>query len=215
MQKKRILFIGDSITDCSRDKTNPADIGKGYVALLQPRIDGRCINRGISGNRVRDVQQRFAETVAETQPDHITVYVGINDVVHIFKRFIPQTEEQFAAEYTELLKSAKDTARPLLVIAPFLLPATGLPQPEPWRPLPGEMYKKWRAALNSRLEVIREQCQSSGIPLLELDPLFHAAAQNQPPASLTLDGVHPTAAGHQLIAETLLTCLAPIVKRGV
>ena len=208
MQEKRILFIGDSITDCSRDKSDPANLGKGYVALLQQRIDDLCINRGISGNRVCDVQQRFAAAVAETQPDHITVYVGINDVVHLFKRFIPQTEEQFAAEYAELVKTAMAADRPLRVIAPFLLPATGLEQPEPWRPLPGEMYKKWRAALDPRLAITKEQCQNNAIPLLELDPLFHAAAQQQPPATLTLDGVHPTPAGHQIIADALLAFLA-------
>ncbi|MGI2297041.1 hypothetical protein [Paenibacillus sp. GXUN7292] len=35
-----ILFIGDSITDCKRDKTDAADLGRGYAFLTAAHIAG-------------------------------------------------------------------------------------------------------------------------------------------------------------------------------
>mgnify|MGYP001184928129 FL=1 len=63
-----VLFQGDSITDCDRDRENPGDLGKGYPLLvasifnaLYPEKKVSFLNRGISGNRVRNLRERWEE----------------------------------------------------------------------------------------------------------------------------------------------------------
>ncbi len=57
-----VLFQGDSITDCGRDRANHKSLGFGYAAMaaawfsaLYPESGVTFLNRGISGNRVKDL----------------------------------------------------------------------------------------------------------------------------------------------------------------
>lgn len=63
----RVLLIGDSVTDCDRARSSAldgsADLGKGYPFFisawwnaLHPEYHNVFLNRGISGNRVRDLR---------------------------------------------------------------------------------------------------------------------------------------------------------------
>ena len=98
----RLLFLGDSITDCGRDRAkdgspNPADLGlglgSGYALLLAARFlaaqagDGLDIrNLGISGNRVVDIAARAQEHIWNLRPTHLSILVGVNDTWHHFMR---------------------------------------------------------------------------------------------------------------------------------
>ncbi|HEU5316981.1 MAG TPA: NUDIX domain-containing protein, partial [Chloroflexota bacterium] len=89
---QKILFIGDSITDCGRrggaDSTGPhVPYGNGYVHLARAFLLARhgeqgleIVNRGISGNTVRDLDRRWEQDVIAEQPDWLSVKIGINDV---------------------------------------------------------------------------------------------------------------------------------------
>ena len=61
----RILFTGDSITDCGRVRENAEHLGFGYAAWTAAHLQARLaspqlkiFNRGISGNRACDLLQR-------------------------------------------------------------------------------------------------------------------------------------------------------------
>ncbi len=67
---EKLLFIGDSITDCGRARPEGEGsfgaLGTGYVAyvvgLLQavyPELGIRVVNKGISGNTVRDLKREM------------------------------------------------------------------------------------------------------------------------------------------------------------
>ena len=58
----KIVFFGDSITECERDKNDESSLGNGYVKILAdklrpiyPDMDIELINKGISGNEVCDL----------------------------------------------------------------------------------------------------------------------------------------------------------------
>jgi lysophospholipase L1-like esterase len=74
-QGQRIVFIGDSITDCGRRDANPP-YGNGYMSLVRafvtaryPELDLSWENRGISGDTVRHLKARWDEDVIALNPD--------------------------------------------------------------------------------------------------------------------------------------------------
>ena len=83
---KKILFQGDSITDCGRDRTNNELIGSGYACLVKANMmfeyptEYRFFNRGINGNRSVDLYARIKSDIINLQPDYISFLIGVNDV---------------------------------------------------------------------------------------------------------------------------------------
>ncbi|MGG1910274.1 GDSL-type esterase/lipase family protein [Microbacterium sp. NRRL B-14842] len=79
----RVTFIGDSITDAGRDRSDPGSFGDGYVSLLAPELQaaGATVrNLGIAGDRARDLAARWDAELTPTAPELLTVYVGVNDM---------------------------------------------------------------------------------------------------------------------------------------
>ena len=71
-----VLFLGDSITDCDRDRQNPHDLGHGFARLVAdqlaekfPTADFTFYNRGIGGNKAADVLARLQEDCLQLAPD--------------------------------------------------------------------------------------------------------------------------------------------------
>src|SRR4051794_21960530 len=88
-----VLFQGDSITDAGRNRDNGDDLGKGYAlitaALFSHMYPGKrvqFINRGSSGNRVSDLQNRWQEDCLELKPTWVSIYIGINDTWRRYDR---------------------------------------------------------------------------------------------------------------------------------
>ena len=90
---RTILFQGDSITDCSRcreaEPNTNSHLGYGYVNTVcgnllynNPQAIYRCINKGISGNRVVDLYARWKVDALNWNPDFISILIGVNDVWH-------------------------------------------------------------------------------------------------------------------------------------
>src|SRR2546425_5826094 len=89
-----VVFQGDSITDCGRNRTvadpnAPAALGTGYPLLVtsaalaaHPDRGLRFYNRGVSGNKVPDLQQRWAVDALGLQPDVLSILIGVNDFWH-------------------------------------------------------------------------------------------------------------------------------------
>lgn len=85
--RQTILFIGDSITDGARTRSDPdhlgltyAGIAAGLVQNLQPDLRLKFYNRGIGGNSVRELAARWDADVIEMKPDWLSISIGINDV---------------------------------------------------------------------------------------------------------------------------------------
>jgi len=82
----RVLLQGDSITDCGRDRGDPNSLGNGYAMMAAswfsaayPAKKVEFINRGISGNRVKDLQGRWQEDCLDLKPTWVSIMIGIND----------------------------------------------------------------------------------------------------------------------------------------
>lgn len=204
--KSRILFQGDSITDCSRrrdqpeDAPDPAVLGSGYAcyaaaSLLAdfPEKQLRILNRGISGNRIVDLYARWKEETLNLQPNLLSILIGVNDTWHGFSRNAGVEVPRFERLYRLLLQETR-AALPkvqLVICEPFVLPC-------------GVVTSDWQADMKARRTVVRQLAREFKAVFVEFQRLFDQAIKHAPPAHWAYDGVHPTPAGHMLMAREWL-----------
>ncbi|HHT68719.1 MAG TPA: SGNH/GDSL hydrolase family protein [Firmicutes bacterium] len=195
----RVLFQGDSITDTHRDRVADT-LGTGYAYIvaslfssLYPEKKVHFVNRGISGNQIHDLEARWDEDCLDLKPDVLSIMIGINDCWRRYSRNLHTTTESFRDSYQRLLtrtrENLKDTK--LILLDPFVVPA-----------LPGQ--EAWREDLDPKIQVVRDLAREFGAVYVPLDGLFGAACARREPAYWAPDGVHPSPAGHGLIARAWL-----------
>lgn len=198
----RWLFIGDSITDCGRLEC-PEGIGSGYVRIVRdwlrasaPASAPAILNRGISGNKIGDLEQRWQSDVIAHQPALVSIKIGINDVWHGLPGGSGGTAiEDFRKTYSRLLQQLKAA-----------LPGTVIVLCEPsviWAPAPEEGDE----LLRPYVEVVQAAATAAGAETVPLRRAFATARCERPEIPWVPDGVHPGSSGHMLIARTWLATL--------
>lgn len=200
---KTVLFIGDSITDCGRERDDADSLGAGYVArvaewhgLENPGAQVRFVNRGISGNRVADLRRRWSADCLELEPDVVSIMIGVNDTWRRYDRDDPTSAEDFAADYRDILGRTAEIGARLILVEPFLLPVRA----EQW---------EWRADLDPKIAVVRRLAGEYGASFVATDGPMAQAGSASAPTDWVRDGVHPTPAGHALLARAWLRTYVP------
>ena len=177
-------------------------MGAGYPALVaartmrdHPARDWCFVNRGISGNRIVDLYARWRVDCINLEPDVLSILVGVNDVWHENNRNGVETP-RFERFYRELLTwvSAERPAIRFVVLEPFLC-------------MSNDAAAAMLPEVVKRAEVAKAVAQDFGAAFVPLQRLFDEASRQAPPAHWAADGVHPTAAGHQLIADAWLEAM--------
>jgi lysophospholipase L1-like esterase len=197
-----VLFQGDSITDCGRDR-NSADansagaLGNGYALLAasaalaaHPDRGLRFYNRGISGNKIPDLQQRWGNDTVALRPDVLSILIGVNDFWHTLTHGYKGTVQDYEAQYTILLD---DTRRALpqvrlIVFEPFVLRT-------------GAVDERWFPEFDTRRAAAARVAQHARATFVPLQSIFNERLRQAPAPYWAADGVHPTPAGHGVIAE--------------
>lgn len=198
-QNAVVLFQGDSITDAGRQRTDGANLGSGYANLVTslftnkyPEKQAAFLNRGISGDRVVDLERRWEEDCLALKPTWLSVYVGINDTWRRYDRDTPLSTEEYYTTYRRLLSRAKEQLNAnLILVEPFVLPVN-------------ESQKQWREDLDPKIQAVRELAGEFKALYVPLDGLFAQAAAQTGAAYWAPDGVHPSPAGAALIANAWL-----------
>lgn len=187
------LFAGDSITDSGRTffaaEVAAGELGDGWVrivaALVGARQPGhRFLNAGVSGDRVADLAARWDRDVVSFSPEVLTVLIGVNDVL----LHPPTPAPDFERAYRRLLAAVPPSVETLVVAEPFVLPVH-------------EGAAALRDDTSAHVALVRELAADAGARLLPLQRVFDEACERAEPAWWAPDGVHPSAAGHGLIAE--------------
>ncbi len=193
-----VLFQGDSITDAGRSREDHSDLGWGYPALVAawysaqyPEVKARFINRGISGNRAADLRARWQRDCLELKPNLVSILIGINDTWRRYDSGDPTTAEAYQEHYRAILELTARSGAQILILEPFLLP------------VPPDR-KAWRVDLDPKIQAARELAREFDATYIALDGLFAQAAARRDPAFWLPDGVHPSLAGHALIAQAWL-----------
>jgi lysophospholipase L1-like esterase len=188
--RRTIVFAGDSVTDCGR-RDDPEGLGDGYVRDLFDELGPRrprIVNVGISGNRAVDLEARWQTDVIAHQPDLVSVLIGVNDTWRRYDEDDPTSAADFEASYRALLEPLQAK---LVLVEPFLLAVK-------------EEQHTWREDLDPKIEVVRRLAAEYGAILVPADVEFTRQATVVGATTLADDGVHPTAAGHRLLAKLWL-----------
>ncbi len=183
-----ILFQGDSITDCDRNKEDQDNLGDGYVNLITGMLAGKYsqynikfINRGISGDKIRDLSLRWDKDCIALEPDILSILIGVNDTLITPAR-------QFEEEYRMLLtRTTRALNLKIILCEPFLLL---------------EDNNAYRDDLDPKIKIVHKLSEEFCTLLLPLDEIFRESFSLHPPEYWAPDGVHPTPAGHSLIAKS-------------
>jgi len=203
----RFLFIGDSLIDAYRVDGHACpsrQLGTGWVFLamsdLMARFPGRSLaplNRGVPGNRLRDVAGRWEGDCVAHAPDVATIGVGANDTRRLLKDGEGDSVEAFGVGLLDLLERGR-RALPrtrFFVMEPFLVPA-------------GQATHAHMADIEARAEAARQSALAAGACFVELGAPFRGKLSLAPAPFWAYDGIHPTPAGHRLIADAWLSALA-------
>lgn len=202
---QKLLFIGDSITDCDRQRPlgegGYGALGNGYVALVDalllsvyPELGIRVINQGISGNTIRDLQERWEEDVLNRKPDWLSIMIGINDVwrqydtPRIHERHV--YAEEYEATLRKLVAQTKPQLKGLILMTPFYLE----PNPE----------DQMRKTMDEYGAIVKQIAAEAGAVFVDTQAAFNVVMEELYPAALAWDRVHPTYPGHMVLARTFL-----------
>ncbi|WP_433046679.1 SGNH/GDSL hydrolase family protein [Dactylosporangium sp. CS-033363] len=199
----RVLFIGDSITDCGRQGP-AAPFGDGYFNLLRALVTARhpdvaltWLNRGISGNTVRHLRERWERDALAERPDWLAVFIGINDVWRYFgdRAYDHVPLPEFESTLRSLLTEAVETTGCHLILATpyFIEPSLTDPQ---------------RAMSDQYAGVVRKVASDHGALLVDTQAVFDELLVSRPAAEWAPDRVHPGIEGHMALALAFLDVIS-------
>lgn len=205
-----LLFQGDSITDAGRDRehelpNNAGSFGAGYALMIAATLleelaekQLTIYNRGISGNKVFQLAARWDKDCIDLHPGVLSILIGVNDYWHMRNGQYDGTPEIYENDYRELIQRTRASLPDirLVLCQPFILSGTSAVD-ESWLE-PFRAYQEIAAKLAGEFDAI-------WVPFQEA---FDSALQHAPATYWTPDGVHPSMAGAQLMAETWLDSVA-------
>ncbi len=211
--KKRILFQGDSITDCGRDRAvrSPNEgLGTGYPHLIAAQLcadstDYEIRNRGVSGNRIGDTYARWIEDTLNLEFDILSILHGLNDVGFGMRLNMGSGRERFRFIYDRMLQEVKETHpdAKLVLMEPFLLPVDQGPDVE----FKNDIYLNfdvWYNEIRARGQIVKELSEKYDAHFVPLAEMLLEAAKKNGARHYSPDCIHPNAAGHGLIARQWL-----------
>lgn len=199
-----VLFQGDSITDAGRAKDQPqpndADsLGNGYARLAAARLlaDHPGItahNRGVSGNRVWNLRDRWGPDCLDLKPTVVSILIGVNDTWHGVAKNTPEngtTLPEFDRVYRQLLDDTKEQLPgvKLVICEPFVLECGAV------------LEMNFHPDIDERTNLVRMIANDYADVFVPFQETFGRALAHAKPDYWAHDGVHPTLAGHQLMAD--------------
>ncbi len=182
--ENRVVFMGDSITEGW--KLQDSFPGKPYV------------NRGISGQTSSQMLLRFRQDVTDLKPKVVVILAGTNDLA---ENTGPVTLEQVEGNLASMADLAK--ANGIRVVMCSVLPTVRYwwhPGSENPAPKISEL-NKW----------IKAYAAGKNYPYVDYFSAM-ADAEGGLPKNLSPDGVHPTAAGHAIMAPLAEAAIEKALK---
>ena len=204
----KLLFIGDSVTDCGRSQPTGEGLGdalgRGYVSLVDsllgaahPELGIRVVNVGTSGQTVRDLQARWKRDVLDLRPDWLSVMIGINDVWRQFD--MPRRPEAgipldvYETTLREIVAEARPRLKGLVLMTPFYI-----------EPNPADAM---RARMDEYGAVVGRIADEQDAVFVDTQAAFAPVLARYHSSSIAWDRVHPNHIGHMILARAFLNAI--------
>lgn len=206
-----LLFQGDSITDAGRDrrsenKANHAGmLGRGYPHIIAgqalaklPAKDLKIYNRGISGNKVPDLAARWDKDCIALKPTILSILIGVNDIWHKLNGNYDGTVGTYQKGFAALIERTKKKLPEVKIVIcePFVLRC-------------GAVKDNWFPEFDQRRAAAKKVASDTGALFVAYQTMFdEAVAAGSKPQYWAADGVHPTVAGHTLMANAWINSVS-------
>ena len=197
-----ILFQGDSITDAGRDKKNQIAnqqkaLGAGYawmaashLLIKNPQLNLTIHNRGISGNKVHQLANRWDKDCLDLKPDILSIMIGVNDIWHGLNGKYEGTVKTYEDDFLNLMERTRKA-----------LPKTQFVICEPFVLRCGAVNEKWFPEFDRYRAAARKVADQNNATFVPFQSMFDEAVQYAPPKHWAGDGVHPSSHGASLMAH--------------
>lgn len=201
-----ILFQGDSITDAGRNKdtktpnTSPM-MGNGYVIQAAGQLlfkyankNLSIYNKGISGNKVYQLAERWDNDCINLKPDVLSILIGVNDFWHTKSGDYKGTVKTYEDDYRALLQRTKKALPNVKLIIGEPFAVNGIKAVD----------DSWYPAFNGYREAAKRLADEFDAVFIPYQKVFDEAQKEAPGVYWTHDGVHASLAGAQLMANAWL-----------
>ncbi|MDR3134360.1 MAG: GDSL-type esterase/lipase family protein [Prevotellaceae bacterium] len=222
---QRFVFQGDSITDggwgviCGadyRNTWNPNCLGQSYVFSIASRIAAdfpkagmAFFNRGIAGDSMWNLQARWQRDALNLNPDVLSVLTGANNIIIMGDSNAGDSPCVFTTKLMDVLSQSKEKNPNLKIVLgiPFIFPV-------------GNYISKWNTFSQvgeAYADAVRDAAIQIDAIVVDYKQLFDDATTEDTPITYwTEDGIHPTCAGHELMAREWIKQVAeelPFLKK--
>lgn len=192
----KVLFQGDSVTDCQRNRENDNEVGNSYVSIIKEYLSKyniKVINRAIAGNRVDHLLNRFDKDFKEVNPDNLILLIGVNDTWHDFPN--PKKTSLFEKQFELLISKIKQEMHcNIMILEPFILGFK-------------EEYIIMKDDLNDKINVIKQVANKYNIEYLSFENEFNNLITKENEEEYSLEGIHPLPKGYQVMANKIISNL--------
>ncbi len=199
-----VLFQGDSITDWGRDHSSTTfnttqALGSGYaliaagqLLLNYPEKNLKIYNKGVSGNKVYQLADRWDADCLALKPNVLSIHIGVNDFWHTLLNGYTGTIDTYITDYHKLLDRTKQALPDikLIICEPFALKGVKA------------VDDKWYPTFDLFRKAARDIANEYNAAFVPYQAAFDKALELAPASYWNLDGVHPSVAGEALMAQT-------------
>ena len=216
----KVVFLGDSITEAGiYDNEVGVPSGDtliypkytGFITLLKKDIedDIELIGKGVSGNKVSNLLERYKKDVLSLNPDIVFIYIGINDVWHKYS-FGTGTDIIFYENgLRKIIADLKNKGAKVILCTPTVIGENKgeFTLVNEFKDI--ETMEIMNGDLDAYSDVIRKLSSELNTDLLDLREIFmNYISENNPNNEsfgiTTYDGVHLNDLGNKLIADEML-----------
>jgi lysophospholipase L1-like esterase len=165
-----------------------------FLQAVYPELGIRVVNVGSSGNTVVDLQARWQEDVLDRKPDWLSIMIGTNDVWRQYDTPFIKDWHVYADKYKVTLSQLVERTKPhvsrLVLMTPFFLESN--------------KDDAMRRTMDEYGAIVKKIAERSGALFVDTQAAFDVVLQRLYSGTLAWDRVHPSQAGHAVLARSFL-----------
>lgn len=179
-ESKSVTFIGDSITEGTKNKRHPW-----YEELVSSFDNKKIINISRGGYTVKRIIKDYKKDILASKSDLYIVALGINDIRYRKKETCAMNGKEYVKDIEELVKLIKKSNKKAKIV---LIP--------PWTTLPGDKScvvdeKTKQELITSFSENLKKYADKNGYIYIDPNPYLNEFFENNDYLKYMIDVVHP------------------------